>query len=171
LGRVETGDLSPDAALLLTRCWRRKRCYAGRIASEAAQEQEVQRLMALLDAILDTERVAYSNYREQLITAVEQRIYYFELLNHRDPVQFPLPSPAPASATPYAVFTASRPVMTPSEEADSFVPEVLIEQLMIFLPKVAPLPVARDEALRRLRIQYQMEPAAVATARLKRWDS
>ncbi|HEX7423141.1 MAG TPA: hypothetical protein VF311_04525 [Terriglobales bacterium] len=156
LGRVETDDLSPDAALLLTRCWRRKRCYAGRIANEAAKEQEVQHLMALLVSILDSEHVDYSKMRKEMIVELEQRIYYFELLNRRNPVQFPLASPAPVGASPYTVLKDSRPVMKPSEEADSFGPEVLIEQLMVFLLKIAPLPAARDEALRRLRIQYQM---------------
>lgn len=84
-------------------------------------------------------------------------------------------SAATVSATPYAVFTASRPVVKPSEEADSFGPEVLVQQLMVFLLKIAPLPAARDEALRRLRIQYQLafspEPFDAVKERLRPWCS
>jgi hypothetical protein len=154
---IEAEEVSGDSVILVTRSQRRKQRYQQKIAAAQKLEREILELEQMMEQVMDEEHVGYAIHRYQILDEVDHRLWYWPLLNRRDPARYPLPAPAANNADRTKVMRESRPAPR-SDGEELFHMEVVIQQLTVGLLKIAPTPAARDEALRRLRMKYQHHP-------------
>lgn len=153
LEQVESGKMSADRALVQSRNERRQLHHRNQMANELARRQEIDRFKTFLTEMLDEVGLEHARHREQVFDAVEHQIHERECLHRQDPKRFPLPSFASASAPLRETWRASRPVMSPSEEASALWPEILVPQMVEFTLRAVPSEEIRYEVLRQLRVE------------------